>query len=204
MSTHISMVGYSPEFLELNVENRFIVVEGIDGSGKTTLLNRMKNELTWQGKEVLVANDPPGEILRALLKHKLRKRKDAKLAVELLFDARRGLLENIILPAIETGKHVLCDRFTASTYAYQGSGFGVCWDWIREVEIAKIGHVEPDATIFLDVPISTAMERVKNRGEVDAIESNGHEFFESVIKGYNKYLFDGWLTKPVFRINGGY
>ncbi len=166
---------------------RFITLEGTEGVGKSTNIRRIEQLLATRGIEVVTTREPGGtplaEELRTML---LAKRAEpvAPLAeVLLMFAARAQHLERVIRPALLAGKWVLCDRFTDATFAYQGGGRG--FDVGVITDLARIVHadLEPDLTIYLDVPVVTGLGRIKE-GERDRFESERIEFFERIRETY--------------------
>jgi len=102
----------------------------------------------------------------------------------MMFAARAEHLHKVILPALEAGKNVLCDRFTEATYAYQGGGRGINDKKIAELENWVQGELRPDLTIILDAPVATGRERAGQRSAPDRIEKEQNDFFERVRATY--------------------
>src|SRR5262245_57921885 len=136
------------------MRGRFITLEGIDGAGKSTHLPWLAQLVQDRGIAVRVTREPGGtdfgERLRALLLDR-----DQGLAAEtetlLMFAARREHIECVILPALESGAWVLCDRFTDASYAYQSGGSGVAWDKVAALERWVHPDLQPDLTLLFDV-----------------------------------------------------
>lgn len=162
----------------------FITFEGADGCGKTTQLNRLANYLT-PAKAIIKTREPGakglGEKLREILLNY-----DGEIAPRcesFLFLADRAQhIEQIVKPAINEGKIVLCDRHTDSTVAYQGYGRGLDLNEINYLNNLATGGLKPDLTIVFDVDIETSMTRVGT--EKDRMETAGIEFFNRVRNGY--------------------
>ena len=162
----------------------FITFEGADGCGKTTQLNRLADYLT-PAKEIIKTREPGakglGEKLREILLNY-----DGEIAPRcesFLFLADRAQhIEQIVKPAINEGKIVLCDRHTDSTVAYQGYGRGLDLNEINYLNNLATGGLKPDLTIVFDVDIETSMTRVGT--EKDRMETAGIEFFNRVRNGY--------------------
>lgn len=160
----------------------FIVFEGPEGAGKTTQLNRLATSLREGGYDPLVTREPggsdEGEALRALL---LDHSMDWSATAELLLmnAARDAHLRKAILPALEAGRPVLCDRFAASSRAYQGGGGGVPKDVVRSVEAAVVSR-RPDLTLIFDLPVSEGLARAGRRGRADRFEEKGHTYHDRV------------------------
>ncbi len=166
----------------------FITVEGGEGVGKSTNMAYLQKQLTELGIDLVVTREPGGttlgEDIRELL---LRPRpENVASAAELLliFAARAQHLEQVVEPALATGRWVLCDRFTDATYAYQGGGRGLPKTMIRELEQLVQGELRPDYTLLLDAPVEVGMSRARGRGELDRFELEQTEFFERVRNSY--------------------
>ena len=163
----------------------FITFEGIEGAGKTTQIHRLAESLRGRGKSVCVVREPGGTPVGDRLREVLLK--DTVLAGLVLPEtefflfcaSRSELVRSEILPALKSGKVVLCDRFTDSTLAYQGYGRGLDLDRLREAIDFSTGGLVPDATIYLDIPIETSHRR--GRGD-----EFGDVFFRRVEAGFHK------------------
>ena len=107
---------------------------------------------------------------------------DAELL--LIFAARAQHLQQLILPALDRGQWVLCDRFTDATYAYQGAGRSLGLNKVAELEQFVQGVMRPDLTIILDIPVELGMQRVQKRGELDRFETEKMAFFKTVRQAY--------------------
>jgi len=169
---------------------RFITLEGPDGSGKTTAARHLVEWLRSRGKDALLTGEPGGtplgdEIRRIVLHHRgvaddLDPRADA-----LLFAAQRAQhVSRLIRPALERGEWVVCARFLDSSLAYQGAGYGIDEDAMRQLQaFATVGLV-PDLTILIDVPVEVGLGR-KRRGQWNRFEdTEGAAFFEAVRSAY--------------------
>lgn len=170
------------------MRGRFITLEGSEGSGKSTNLAFIHQQLQAAGLDVLLTREPGGtplaEKIRELLldKHNSAMHSDTELL--LMFAARAQHINELILPALERGQWVLCDRFTDATYAYQGAGRGIDEERIAQLEQWVQGELRPDLTFFLDLPVSQGLARAGERGEPDRFEREQIDFFERVRKGY--------------------
>jgi dTMP kinase len=146
---------------------RFITFEGPDGAGKSIQARRLAATLERDGLQVLLTREPGGtpfsERVRALLVDADAATR-GPLAEALLFNAARAeLVADVIRPALEAGTHIVCDRYTDSTLAYQGHAGGADVDTLREINAAATGGLVPDRTILLDVPVSVGLTR-RERG----------------------------------------
>ncbi|MET0083458.1 MAG: dTMP kinase [Sedimenticola sp.] len=167
---------------------KFITVEGGEGAGKSTNLDYIQQLLTDAGHEVVFTREPGGtglgeEVRELLLGHKhTGMSEDTELL--LMFAARAEHLAGKIVPAIEEGKWVLCDRFTDASYAYQGGGRGIDWQHIAELEKWVQGDLRPDLTLLLDLPVEQGLKRAGERSEPDRFEVEAQHFFERVRAAY--------------------
>ncbi len=166
----------------------FITFEGGEGAGKSTQIARLHAWCEAQGQSVLLTRQPGGtafaEQIRDLLLHQHDALVDSKTELLLLFAARAQFLESLVRPALAAGKVVLCDRFTDSTFAYQGGGRGVPMAEIQRLADYVHGDLRPDLTVLLDLPVATGMARAANRSAADRIEQEDRAFFERVRAAY--------------------
>lgn len=166
---------------------RFITLDGIDGAGKSTNLAVMKAWFEKHQLPVLFTREPggtpAGEALREIL---LDPATQVSLRTEtlLMFAARQQHLETVILPALKNGTHVVSDRFTDATFAYQGGGRGVPLQDIATLEHWVQGDFRPDLTLLLDVPLEVSMARINQTREKDRFEQEAAEFFNRVREVY--------------------
>lgn len=166
---------------------RFITLDGIDGAGKSTNLAVIKAWFEKHKLPVLFTREPggtpAGEALREIL---LNPATQVSLRTEtlLMFAARQQHLETVILPALKNGTHVVSDRFTDATFAYQGGGRGVPLQDIATLEHWVQGDFRPDLTLLLDVPLEVSMARINQTREKDRFEQEEAEFFNRVREVY--------------------
>ncbi|WP_107857544.1 dTMP kinase [Neisseria subflava] len=166
---------------------RFITLDGIDGAGKSTNLAVMKAWFEKHKLPVLFTREPggtpAGEALREIL---LNPATQVSLRTEtlLMFAARQQHLETVIVPALKNGTHVVSDRFTDATFAYQGGGRGVPLQDIATLEHWVQGDFRPDLTLLLDVPLEVSMARINQTREKDRFEQEEAEFFNRVREVY--------------------
>jgi dTMP kinase len=167
---------------------KFITVEGIEGTGKSTNVEYVTTLIEARGHEVLRTREPGGtpmaeRIRQLLLDH--GQEPLPSIAELLLFFAARSLhLRNAIIPALERGAWVVCDRFTDASRAYQGSGRGLDVDRIERLAEWVQGGLEPDLTLLLDAPAETGMARIRQRGNGDRMDNEKLEFYQRVRAGY--------------------
>ncbi|MDY0955459.1 dTMP kinase [Stenotrophomonas rhizophila] len=167
---------------------RFVSLEGGEGAGKTTAINAIREALHARGHEVLLTREPGGtplaERIRALVLTP-----DAEIAAEplsaeaellLVFAARAQHVRQVIEPALRRGCYVVSDRFTDSSYAYQGGGRGLDPAWIADLERRAVGLL-PGLTLLLDVDVAVGRARANGRDLwPDRIESEQDDFFQRV------------------------
>jgi dTMP kinase len=172
---------------------RFVVLEGIDGCGKTTQLQALRqwlpsSGLLAPGARLVVSREPGGtalgQALRDLLLHPPQGVQPLPRAELLLYAADRAQhVEALLLPALQAGDWVLCDRFTGSTAAYQGYGRGLPLALIDTLESLATGGLQADLTLWLDV--SLAESRRRRGGQMaDRIEAAGEAFMSRVADGF--------------------
>ncbi|KGK42264.1 thymidylate kinase [Nitrincola sp. A-D6] len=166
----------------------FITLEGVEGVGKTTNLEYIHQRLKAAGKTVVVTREPGGtamaEEIRELLLQQRAESVSEMAELLLMFAARAQHLHSLIIPALEQGQWVLCDRFTDATYAYQGGGRGVSQSLISTLESMVQASLRPDLTLLLDLPVEQGLERARNRSTPDRFEAEKQRFFEAVRQTY--------------------
>lgn len=165
---------------------RFITFEGLDGAGKSTHVEWFAAALRQRtGRTVVVTREPGGttlgEALRQLVLHEPMHLETETL---LMFAARRQHLADVILPALGRGEFVVCDRFTDSTFAYQGGGRGLSLEKISTLEDWVHPGFEPDLTVFFDVSAETARVRLDAARTPDRFEAQDEAFFQRVRAEY--------------------
>lgn len=168
-------------------QGKFITLEGIDGAGKSTQLAWIVELLQRAGLQAIVTREPGGtelgERLRAVLLDKSMTM-HAETEALLMFAARREHLDRVILPALAQGQWVISDRFTDASFAYQGGG--------RELDTGKLeilehwvqGALQPDLTLYFDVPVEVGQQRVSQIKAADRFEKERGDFFQRVRAAY--------------------
>ena len=176
------------EMSRSGIVNRFIVIDGIDGAGKSTQAALLAEALEREGREVVKVRDPGGTELsnriRAVL---LDPTAPVSSVAELcLYAASRAqLVKEIIRPALEAGKTVVSDRFTWSTFAYQGSGRGLPMDAIEQLEKIACEEIHPAHIFVLDLDPAKRNARLAQKGAaLDRLELENDEFFQRVRNGF--------------------
>lgn len=177
----------------LTIHPRFVTVEGGEGAGKTTVLKALVDALQATGNEVVLTREPGGtplaEHIRDLLLSTAHEAPVAKAELLLMFAARAQHVAYTILPALDRGAWVLSDRFTDSSFAYQGGGRGLPAALIEALEQHAVG-ILPGLTLLLDLPVAQGRERTRGRELAlgghgpDRIESEQDAFFERVRDAY--------------------
>jgi dTMP kinase len=167
---------------------KFITIEGSEGVGKSTNVEFIKTCLINNGVDIIVTREPGGtplaEKIRNLLLKKDNELMDETAELLLIFAARAQHINTVILPALAAGKWVLCDRFTDSTYAYQGGGRGMNVQLIQLLEKTVQHNLQPDLTFYLDIDVKLGLARATQRAELDRFESEKIDFFERVRRAY--------------------
>ena len=168
---------------------RFVSLEGGEGAGKTTVMEALRVSLQRDGFEVVCTREPGGtplaEQIRCLLLDTRHEPPAAETELLLMFAARAQHVRETILPALERGAWVISDRFTDSSYAYQGGGRGLDMAFIAELERRVVG-LQPGLTLLLDLGVGTGRERTRGRDQAagrngpDRIEREHDAFFERV------------------------
>ena len=170
------------------MRGKMISVEGIEGVGKSTLLPLMAETLRQSGIKVIETREPGGTVIGEQIRNVLLHQKEAAIApvteLTMMFAARAQHLEEVIKPALHSGHWVLCDRFTDSTYAYQGGGRQLPSSLIEKIEHAVIESFQPDHTVLLDLDVIEGLSRAAQTGAKDRFESESIAFFNRVREAY--------------------
>lgn len=168
----------------------FITVEGTDGSGKTTQMQRMEKYLMDMGREVIMVREPGGtdisEKIRPIILDPASTEMSSTTEMLLYAASRAQLVNEVIKPALEAGKIIICDRFVDSTYSYQGYGRGIEMNILETVNNIAIAGTMPDLTLFFDISPKVALERRMAASAADRIENEGQGFQQRVYEGYLK------------------
>jgi dTMP kinase len=155
-----------------SARGRFLTFEGLDGCGKTTQLEKIAGVLRGQGIDVVTTREPGGteigERIRAVLLDSRTAGLDARAEMALMFASRAQQIAQVILPALEAGKWVLCDRFTDSTEAYQGGGRKLGSEAVLRCHEALCRGLWPDLTILMDTDVGASVARARRRNKAAA------------------------------------
>ena len=173
---------------------KFITFEGVDGAGKSTHLTWFADALRQRGHDVVVTREPGGtplgEQLREIL---LNQAMNIGTEAMLMFASRLEHIEQVIKPALSAGQWVISDRFSDASFAYQGGGRGMDWNRLKQLEQWVHSDLQPDLTLFFDVPVEVAQQRLRapdnirpNNATLDRFEQEQADFFERVRDGYHK------------------
>ena len=166
----------------------FVTLEGIEGVGKTTALACVSETLRSRDLAVIETREPGGTSLGEKMRSLVLAPDESLIApmTELLvmFASRAQHLHEVIKPALEAGKSVVCDRFTDATFAYQGGGRGIDMAMIRTLEALVHADLQPSLTLLLDASPEIGLARARRRGERDRFESEQVAFFKRVRASY--------------------
>jgi dTMP kinase len=166
----------------------FITFEGPEGCGKSTHSRRIYDDLLSNGYEALHTAEPGGTPLGSKIRDILLEKDDVTIggkAELFLFEADRAQhVKDLILPALEAKKIVICDRFNTATFAYQGYGLGMDMDQVEVIDSLATGDLSPDLTLLLDIDVKTGLERALAGRPPDKMEKRPGEFHEKVRQGY--------------------
>lgn len=167
----------------------FITMEGPDGAGKTTQIEKLKDYLSCKGYDIILCREPGGtkisEAIREVILNKEFKEMGYMTELLLYASARAQLVEQVIRPALDEDKIVICDRFVDSSAVYQGIARGLGTELVYEVNQYAIGDTFPDITILLELQGKEGIYRKKNQGSLDRMESEAAAFHEKVAQGYH-------------------
>jgi dTMP kinase len=170
------------------VKGVLISFEGIEGSGKTTQAGLLSEHLSGKGYKVILAEEPGGTAIGRGIRKVLLRVEHARMhsVTELLlyYASRCQLINEVILPALGDGKIVITDRFSDSTFAYQGSGRGIDVKVIRTIDDIATGGLKPDLTFLLDIDADKGLRRNRDASKVDRIELENIGFHTRVRSGY--------------------
>lgn len=192
------------------VRGLFVALEGPEGAGKSTLSVRLANRLREQlrasggrAPDVILTREPGGTPVSDAIRSVLLDpgQQIAPLTEFLLYSASRAQhVVDVIAPALEQGAIVICDRFIASSVAYQGAGRGLDAGFVSDLNSKVAGGCLPDLTILLDVETSTGLERIRQRGQTDRLERADLAFHERVAESFRQQARTGdWLVVDASR-----
>ncbi|MCX7956411.1 MAG: dTMP kinase [Endomicrobia bacterium] len=190
--------------LKRNINNRgfFIVFEGPEGSGKTTQAKLLYKYLRLNGKKVIITREPGGTVVAEKIREIIlsTKYKMTPITELLLYEAARAQhIYEVILPALNDGNIVICDRFSYATVVYQGYARNLGVSVVEDLNKIVLGNLKPDLTFLLDIDVSEGLLRAKRtKGVLDRMEQESLEFHRKIREGYLK-LFK--KDKNIYLIN---
>jgi dTMP kinase len=180
---------------------KFITFEGLDGTGKSTQMRKLAAELRKAGHKVVETREPggtaTGEKIRRVLLDSATAGLDPMAEMALMFASRAQHIAQVIEPGLSAGTIVLCDRFTDSTEAYQGSGRRLGSDAVLQLHRILCGDLQPDITLLLDSNPQTSLNRARRRNERDSKKSSrgqDENRFEKETRAFFGRVRDGYLA----------
>ena len=170
---------------------RFVVLEGVEGAGKSTQARMLGDWLEACGIPFTLTREPGGTEVGEAIRHVVQDRPELSVPSEtellLYLAARTAFVQEVALPVLERGELLIVDRFSLSTYAYQGYGRGLDLDEVRRMDRFASGGLAPDIYVVLDLPVEEGQARQKAAGKrEDRLESSGEGFLEAVGRGYRE------------------
>ncbi len=181
---------YKTQVRAMSVLGKFITIEGGEGAGKSTNIVCVERYLRDKGIKFIKTREPGGTLLaeevRKLLLAQYDEKMSEKTELLLMFAARAQHIQQKILPALQAGLWVVCDRFTDATYAYQGGGRGLSENIIAALEQLVQEGLQPDLTLLLDVDEAVGLARAGTRSKPDRFESENTRFFVRVLGVYRQ------------------
>ncbi|ASS94571.1 dTMP kinase [Peribacillus simplex] len=178
----------------------FITMEGPEGAGKTTITQMLGKALQQEGYQVLLTREPGGvpisEQIREVILNKDNTAMDSRTEALLYAAARRQHLVEVVMPELERGGIVLCDRFIDSSLAYQGHARGLDIEEVYNINKFAIGDMMPDATIFFDIDPEEGLRRIQSNGEreVNRLDLEALDFHKKVCEGY-QFIINRWKDR---------
>ena len=172
----------------------FITFEGPEGAGKTTVITEIYDRLKEEGRQVVLTREPGGiriaEKIRTVILDTDNIEMDAKTEALLYAAARRQHLVEKVVPALDEGVIVLCDRFIDSSLAYQGYARGLGIDEVLKINQFAIGNKMPDLTVFFDISPGEGLSRIaqNNEREMNRLDKENLSFHEKVYEGYKQLI----------------
>jgi dTMP kinase len=175
---------------ELN-RGRFVALEGVEGAGKSTQARMLGEWLESSGIPFTLTREPGGTEVGEVIRTVVQDRPELSIPPEtellLYLAARTAFVKELALPVLERGELLIADRFSLSTYAYQGYGRGLDLEEVRRMDRFASGGLAPDVYVVLDLPVEEGRARQKAEGKrEDRLESSGEEFLEAVGRGYRE------------------
>lgn len=177
---------------------KFITFEGLDGCGKSTQLDKLAGVLRADGLQVLVTREPGGtplgERIRAILLDSATAGLSPRAELALMFASRAQHLHEVILPALESGRWVLCDRFTDSSEAYQGGGRKLGSEAVLALHQVLCGGLEPDLTVLMDSDVAASVARARRRNQAREAGQADENRFEQESRAFFTRVHEAYLA----------
>jgi dTMP kinase len=170
---------------------RFVVLEGVEGAGKSTQARMLGEWMEACGIPFTLTREPGGTEVGEAIRNVVQDRPELSIPPEtellLYLAARTAFVKEVALPVLERGELLIADRFSLSTYAYQGYGRGLDLDEVRRMDRFASGGLVPDICLVLDLPVEEGRARQKAAGKrEDRLEASGEPFLEAVGRGYHE------------------
>ena len=170
------------------MQGLFVSMEGPDGAGKSTQIELLRSYLTARGYDVIITREPGGTVISEAIRQIILNKEYTEMSpnTELLLyaAARAQLVQEVIRPALDAGKAVICDRFLESSVVYQGIARGLGVEKVYAVNDYALEGLRPQLTILLDLSAEEGLRRKKNQAELDRMEAEGLQFHQKVVEGY--------------------
>ena len=170
------------------MQGLFVSMEGPDGAGKSTQIELLRAYLTARGYDVIITREPGGTVISEAIRQIILNKEYTEMSpnTELLLyaAARAQLVQEVIRPALDAGKAVICDRFLESSVVYQGIARGLGVEKVYAVNDYALEGLRPQLTILLDLSAEEGLRRKKNQAELDRMEAEGLQFHQKVVEGY--------------------
>lgn len=174
------------------MKGKFITIEGLDGAGKTTQIQLMKEFLERNGHRVLVTREPGGTSIGEKIRQIVLDQENQEMSYvteALLYAASRGqLVKQVIVPALERGETVICDRYVDSSLVYQGWGRSLGIEAVKAINDFATQGLEPDLTLFFDLSPEEGLKRVASRGKGDRLDQEKVDFHHRVYEAYHQLV----------------
>ena len=174
------------------MKGKFITFEGCEGSGKSTQVSMFREYLEKNNIDYIFTREPGGNAIADKIREIILDVKNADMTDEcealLYASARAQHVSQTIIPALNAGKLVLCDRYIDSSFAYQAYARGLGIDFIKKINSFAIENCMPDYTVFLDISSTEAFRRKGGQDKNDRLEQVGLAFHEKVYEGYKKVI----------------
>lgn len=176
--------------MDKNKRGKLITFEGPDGSGKTTQIELLGKYLVKNGYDIIITREPGGTHISEKIRNIILDNANSEMCgmcEALLYAASRAqLVEEVIRPAINDGKIVICDRFVHSSLVYQGIGRNLGVDKVRDINNMALNGLMPDLVIMLNISYEEGLKRKKKQKSLDRLEMSGDSFYKRVFEGYIK------------------